>query len=115
MGPSGEGGAVSPPKTPLADYSIPKKEVTEKKKLTAAERKKLAELRRREKEEEKKRKEKPFILKTERWRECPVLLFLGLFWPFFNVFWGKTARKIRKNKKLIFSKVSKMLCAKFQL
>ena len=58
-GPNGEGGAVSPPKTPLADYSIPKKEVTEKKKLTAAERKKLAELRRREKEEEKKRKEKP--------------------------------------------------------
>ena len=58
-GPNGEGGAVSPPKTPLADYSIPKKEVTEKKKLTAAEKKKLAELRRREKEEEKKRKEKP--------------------------------------------------------
>ena len=59
VGPNGEGGSVSPPKTPLADYSIPKKEVTDKKKLTAAERKKLAELRKREKEEEKKRKEKP--------------------------------------------------------
>ena len=37
---------------------IPKKDNTEKKKLTAAERKKLAELKRREKED-KMRKEKP--------------------------------------------------------
>ena len=35
----------------------------------------------------------PFILKTERWRECPVLWFFGLFWPFFNVFWGKRGLK----------------------
>ena len=52
------GGDASPPKTPMTER-IPKKEVTEKKKLTAAERKKLAELKRREKEEDKKRKEKP--------------------------------------------------------
>ena len=65
-GPNGEGapsatintgGDVSP-KTPRTER-IPKKDVTEKKKLTAAERKKLAELKRREKEEDKKRKEKP--------------------------------------------------------
>ena len=64
-GPKGEeapsttrGGEASPPKTPMTER-IPKKEVTDKKKLTAAERKKLAELKRREKEEDKKRKEKP--------------------------------------------------------
>ena len=68
-GPSGEGGAVSPPKTPLADYTIPKKEVTEKKKLTAAERKKLAELKRREKEEEKKSKKCDKWTKTTRSKE----------------------------------------------
>ena len=59
-GPNGEGapsatintgGDVSP-KSPRTER-IPKKDVTEKKKLTAAERKKLAELKRREKEEDK--------------------------------------------------------------
>ena len=44
-------------KTPNMER-IPKKDNTEKKKLTAAERKKLAELKRREKED-KTRKEKP--------------------------------------------------------
>ena len=67
IGPKGEeapsttrntGGDASPPKTPMTER-IPKKDVADKKKLTAAERKKLAELKRREKEEDKKRKEKP--------------------------------------------------------
>ena len=51
------GADESPPKTPMMER-IPKKDNTEKKKLTAAERRKLAELKRREKED-KKRKEKP--------------------------------------------------------
>ena len=49
------GGDISPPKTQTMEH-IPKKDNTEKKRLTAADRKKLTEQKRKEKEDKKKRR-----------------------------------------------------------